>query len=188
VLDISVPSEKFDDLLPAIVHEWPSYLAYATSFLTIGGIWLAHHSMFHRLAYVNRQVMRLNLLLLMAVSFLPFPTRLVAEAVRNTDAERTAVIFYGLSLFVISTLIGALWGVIAQHRELLRPGVTDAEVNAILLRATPNIGFYALGTVVAIVAPHVAAFGYLVIAVSSVLLARGDIAPASAPGAPTASR
>ena len=100
--------------------------------------------MFHRLAYVNRQVMRLNLLLLMAVSFLPFPTRLVAEAVRDTDAERTAVIFYGLSLFVISTLIGALWGVIARHRELLRPDVTDEEVNAILLRATPNIGFYAL--------------------------------------------
>ena len=62
-------------------------------------------------------------------------------------------------------------------------------MNAILLRATPNIGFYALGTVIAIVAPHVAAFGYLVIAVSSVLLARGrHRAPASAAGGPTASR
>ena len=130
----------------------------------------------------------LNLLLLMAVSFLPFPTRLVAEAVRDTDAERAAVIFYGLSLFVISTLLGALWGVIARHRDLLRPDVTDEEVNAILLRATPNIGFYALATVIAIVAPHVAAFGYLVIAVSSVLLARGDTGPVSARRAPTASR
>jgi uncharacterized membrane protein len=54
--------------------------------------------------------MNLNLLLLMAVSFLPLPTRLVAEAVRDTDAERTAVIFYGLSLLVIASLIGGALG------------------------------------------------------------------------------
>jgi hypothetical protein len=62
-------------------------------------------------------------------------------------------------------------------------------VNAILLRATPNIGFYALAMVVAIVAPHVAAFGYLAIAVGGVLLARGDTTRApTGSRAPTASR
>jgi uncharacterized membrane protein len=54
--------------------------------------------------YANRRVMNINLLLLMAVAFLPFPTRLVAEAIRHTDAERAAVIFYGGSLLVISLL------------------------------------------------------------------------------------
>ena len=49
--------------------------------------------------------MQVNLLLLMAVSFLPFPTRLLAEAIRDPDAERTAVIFYGGCLLVIQILI-----------------------------------------------------------------------------------
>jgi hypothetical protein len=71
-----------------------AYLAYATSFLTIGGIWLAHHGVFRRLRY-GQHVMRINLLLLAAVSFLPFPTRLVSEAIRDQSAERAAAIFYG---------------------------------------------------------------------------------------------
>src|SRR5262249_16780812 len=88
VLDIRVPPSEFDHLWRAILHEWPSYLGFATSFLTTGGIWLAHHGIFRRLRYANRRVMQVNLLLLMAVSFLPYPTRLVAEAIRSESAER----------------------------------------------------------------------------------------------------
>ena len=80
VLEISVPAEAFDDLWSGILHEWPAYLGYVTSFLTIGALWLAHHGVFRRLRYANNNVMRINLLLLMAVAFLPFPTKLVAEA------------------------------------------------------------------------------------------------------------
>jgi len=168
VLDIAVPARDLDDLWRGIAHQWPSYLAYATSFITIGGIWMAHHGMFRRLRYANTRVMQVNLLLLMAVSFLPFPTRLVAEAIRTTDAERAAVIFYGLSLFVISVIVGALWATVARDPELLQPGVTEEEVNAILLRTTPGLGFYAAVIALAIVAPKVAAFGYLVIAIVAV--------------------
>ena len=168
VLDIAVPARDLDDLWRGIAHQWPSYLAYATSFITIGGIWMAHHGMFRRLRYANTRVMQVNLLLLMAVSFLPFPTRLVAETIRTTDAERAAVIFYGLSLFVISVIVGALWATVARDPELLQPGVTEEEVNAILLRTTPGLGFYAAVIALAIVAPKVAAFGYLVIAIVAV--------------------
>src|SRR5512133_820126 len=93
VLDIRIPPTEFDHLWSALFHEWPAYLGFATSFITIGGIWLAHHGIFRRLRYANRAVMRLNLLLLMAVSFLPYPTRLVAEAIRSESAERAAVVF-----------------------------------------------------------------------------------------------
>jgi uncharacterized membrane protein len=174
VLDIRVPVSEFDNLWRGILHEWPAYLGYVTSFLTIGGIWLAHHGVFRRLRYADNRVMRLNLLLLMAVSFLPYPTRLVAEAIRSDDAERAAVIFYGLNLLAISTIFGALWGAVARDRRLLKPDVSDAEVQAILVASTPNIGFYVGATVLAIIAPRVAAFGYLAIAVAVVLRVRGD--------------
>ena len=81
VLEIAVPEADFDHLWKGIADQWPSYLSYATSFLTIGGIWLVHHAIFRRLRFADFNVTRLNLLLLMAVAFLPFPTKLVAEAI-----------------------------------------------------------------------------------------------------------
>lgn len=175
VLEINVPESAFEDLWKGIADQWPSYLAYATSFLTIGGMWLAHHGIFRRLASADGMVMRVNLLLLMLVSFLPFPTKLVAEAINQTTAaERAAVIFYGLVLLSISVVVGALWRYIAGHRDLLEPDVTDDDVRAIALLTTPNMGFYVVVVALALVAPQVAAFGYLLIAVVGVFRQRGD--------------
>jgi uncharacterized membrane protein len=174
VLEIGIPASEFDDLWSAIFHEWPAYLGYATSFLTIGGLWLAHHGIFRRLRYANNAVMRINLLLLMAVAFLPFPTRLVAEAIRDKSAERAAAIFYGACLLAIAVLFSALWAAVARDRRLLKPEVTDEEVNSILIASSPNIGFYAGAVALAILAPRAAAIGYLLIAVLSVLRVRGD--------------
>lgn len=177
VLDIDVAPTGFDELPRAIVHEWPAYLGYATSFLTIGGLWLAHHAVFRRLRYANSTVMRINLLLLMAVAFLPFPTRLVSEAIRSDSAERAAVIFYGLSLLAISLLYSALWAAVTRDRELLRPDVPEEDVRAITIATSPNIGFYIAVTVLAVIAPKVAAFGFLAIAVLAVFRAHGDRKP-----------
>jgi uncharacterized membrane protein len=174
VLDLGVPPSGLADLPRAILHEWPSYLGYATSFLTIGGLWLAHHSLFRRLQFANSTVIRINLVLLMAVAFLPYPTQLVAEAIRNDSAERAAVIFYGLSLLAISLLYSALWTAVARDRKLLLPDVGDDEVRAIAVATSPTIGFYTAIIVLAIVAPKIAAFGFLGIAVVAVFRARGS--------------
>jgi uncharacterized membrane protein len=175
VLDIAVPVSELDDLWSGIAHEWPRYLAYATSFITIGGIWLAHHSVFRRLQYANVKVMRTNLALLMAVAFLPFPTRLVADALRHgLTNERAAVVFYGASLLVIALLFSALWREVMSDRQLLKPEVSDAEIQAIGRATTPNIGLYAIVIAVAILIPRAAAFGYLAIAIVLVSRARGD--------------
>ena len=174
ILEINVPEAAFHNLWRGIIDQWPSYLAYATSFITIGGIWLAHHGIFRRLQYANTPLMLINLLLLMAVSFLPFPTKLMAEAIHNSDAERAAVIFYGANLLVISSLFSALWGSVARDRQLLRPEVSEKQFNAIALAATPSIGFYVAVIVLAIFAPKIAAFGYLAVAVIAILRVRGD--------------
>ena len=177
VLDIDVPESDFNHLWRAIAHQWPSYVGYATSFLTVGGIWMVHHAVFRRVQYANRRVMTVNLVLLMAVAFLPFPTKLMAEALRNSSAERAAVIFYGGSLLVISTIFSALWGSVASDRSLLEPDVSKKEVNAIARATTPNLGFYIVVIALAFIAPDVAAFGYLVIAIVAILRAQGDSAP-----------
>ena len=174
VLEINVPESAFENLWSGIAHQWPSYLAYVTSFLTIGGIWGAHHGIFRRLQYANKRLMVINLLLLMAVAFLPFPTKLMAEAIHNEGAARAAVIFYGGTLLVISLLLGALWRSAVLDRSVLRPEVGEDEIRAIALASTPHIGFYAAVIALAIFAPRVAIFGYLVIAVVALVRARGD--------------
>jgi uncharacterized membrane protein len=175
VLDIAVPESEFDDLWRGIGHQWPAYLGFVTSFLTIGGIWLGHHAIFRRLRAANNAVMRINLLLLMAVSFLPFPTRLMAEAIRNDSAERAAVVFYGISLFVTSVLISGLWGAVVRDRKrLLKPEVSDRDVSAVTRAATPNTGFYLGGTVLALFFPKAAAITYLVAATITVIRVQGE--------------
>jgi uncharacterized membrane protein len=174
VLDIRVPESSFHDLWRGIADQWPAYLAYATSFITIGGLWMAHHGILRRLAFADAVVMRVNLVLLMAVSFLPFPTRLLGEAFNDTSAERAAVIFYGLSLLVIALLFRGLWAAVVRDRSLIRPEVSDAEIAGIVQRTTPNLGFYAGVIAIAILVPKAAAVGYLLIAIRAVMRAPSD--------------
>jgi uncharacterized membrane protein len=185
VLDINLPPSAYDHLFRGFADQWPAYLAYATSFMTIGGIWMLHHAVFRRLRYVNTAVMRINLVLLMTVSFLPFPTRIVAEAIESASAERGAVVIYGSSVLVISLVFGVLSYAIARDPALLQPGVTAQEVRALVRAVQPHAGFYVGFTLLAGVAPRVAAFGFLASSVAAVLRARGDTGtpnPEASPG------
>jgi uncharacterized membrane protein len=177
VLNIQVRPSEFNHLWRGIANQWPSYLGFATSFLTVGGIWFVHHGIFRHVRYANRRLMQVNLLLLMAVAFLPFPTSLVAEAIRNTSAERAAVIFYGASLLVIALLFSALWGVVASDRSLLKPGVSEEQVDAIARATRPALGVYVAAIALAFVVPKLAAFGFLAIAIVAVLRARSESPP-----------
>ncbi len=180
VLEIHVPPSDFDNLWRGIANQWPSYLAFATSFLTIGAFWLLHHGVFRRLRYADSRVMRLNLLLLMAITFLPFPTKLMAEAIYDRQAERAAVIVYGLNLLVISVLYALLWEAAVRGPDLLEPHVTPEEVAAFRRVATPSAGFYVIVTAAAVLTPKVAVFGLLAIAVLIVMRVHGDQMPGGA--------
>jgi uncharacterized membrane protein len=175
VLDLAIPQDEIQKhLAHGILHEWPGYLAYVTSFVTVGGLWLAHHGIFSRLRAVNGRVMRINLLLLLLVSFLPFPTRLMAQAIRDVNAERPAVIFYGLTLTAVSLTITGLWRAVRSDRALLKPGIPEREIAAVTRATAPNIPLLLIATALAIPFPRGAAFTYLAIAVLAVFRARPD--------------
>ena len=171
VVDINVPPSQFGNLWKGIADQWPAYLGFVTSFVTVGAIWMAHHAVFRRLSSANDVIMRLNLALLMSVAVLPFPTRLVAEAITSSRAERTAVIFYALSLILITALFAVLWQAILRS-GLLKPTVTDGEIRAITRMVTPNVGFYVVVTLLALVAPHAAVYGLLLAAIVTVFRVR----------------
>jgi uncharacterized membrane protein len=156
VLDIAVPEGSGGDLLGAVLDLWPSYLAYAISVVTIGVLWIAHSSMTGLLASADSVILRLNLLFLGLVSFIPFPTRLVSDYLTETDAERTALVTYALVLLATNISLAFVWRWAAHRRRLIRDDVSDDEVAAMNDRITPSIGIYVIAVVAALFLPLVA--------------------------------
>jgi TMEM175 potassium channel family protein len=171
VLDISVPTAEFDHMWHAIGDEWPSYIAYVTSFWTIGGLWIVHHGIFRRMRNADYTVLLLNLLLLMFVAFLPFPTKLMAEALNapTRAGEHPAVLFYGATLLAISMTVTGIARYAAARPVLVPEGPAQDEVSDIATRTAPSLGFYGVVIALAFLAPKVAVFGYLVVSIIAVL-------------------
>ena len=119
VLEIRPPTDD-RNLLHGLVALWPSYLAYALTFLFIGQVWANHHVMFDHIRAADRVVLLLNTLLLMVVAFLPFATSVLAGALRSGHGERTAVAFYGIAFGVTALTFNAVWQYACRHRLLSR--------------------------------------------------------------------
>lgn len=163
VLEISVPGGSEDDLHAALADQWPSYLGYLVSFSTIGALWLKHTVMTEYLAFSTATLSRLNLLLLLAVSFLPFPTRLLAEYVGESDAARIATVLYGINLLLASVLMSALWRH-AVHQRLVRTDVAEPDLKRVTEALTPGMAGYVIMIFVGLFLPIAAILGYLGIA------------------------
>ena len=163
VLDIGVSATAGQDLGGAIRGLWPSYLAYVASFSTIGAAWLGHNAITEYLERADAAFVRLNLLLLLFVSFLPFPTRLVAEFIHQDTAERVAVTFYGIILLLSSMLLQVLWRY-AVRAHLVRPDTADEEIELLTERLTPGLGAYLVLIVSGLFVPIIAVIGFLGIA------------------------
>src|SRR5580698_6355559 len=100
-------------------EHWQAYLAYLVSFLTIGIMWLNHHTMLSAVTRVSRAVLVLNLILLMGVVALPFPTALVADHLNDSCAGKAATVAYGVVMMVISVVYAATWIYIGAHQREL---------------------------------------------------------------------
>jgi uncharacterized membrane protein len=163
VLELSVPESSEGHLLRAIISLWPSYLAYIISFATIGATWLAHNSITHYLHGANTAFLRLNLALLLVVSFLPFPTKLLAEFLGSREDEKVAATIYGGTLLAVMLLLSILWRQ-AVHGQLVHPTAGDEEITVLTRRLTPSLAIYVALIVVGWFTPIVAVVGYLVVA------------------------
>jgi uncharacterized membrane protein len=151
VLEFSVGTAR-TDLGQALLDLWPSYLAYVTSFLTIGVIWMNHHTCVETIGRTDRTLMFLNLLLLLTVSFLPFPTRLVADYLQK-PGERPAVYAYAATFVVMAIIYNAWWRYASRGGRLIADGVPEARVLAITRAFNPGVPMYVITLLVAFASP-----------------------------------
>ena len=150
--------------LEQVLHAWPAYLGYLISFLTIGAAWIGHSAMTDRLTHVDRSLLGINLMLLLVVAFLPFPTKLIADGLGDQNGERVFVTIYGLTLLTIR-LISFLLDAYARHEHLYSAPEADTEVEEDRREILPVLALYGLAIVLGLAAPKAAVGLYLALAV-----------------------
>ena len=152
VLSIPIPDIKSADnqlLTTALLRAVPQLIPYVTSFATIGIIWLNHHSMFHDVEKVGHTTLTLNLLLLLVVAFIPYPTGVIGRY----GALRSAVVLYGATFTASGLAFSALWFDIRRNR-LSRVREDDARIRSTTLRNLIGPVIYPLATALAFLAPR----------------------------------
>jgi TMEM175 potassium channel family protein len=135
VLDLVVPAHREAaerGLGHALAGEWPAYFAYLVSFLVIGIIWVNHHGVFDRVRYIDRPVLFANLLLLLTVSLIPFPTRLLADYLTADEGSHVAAAVYSATMLAMGLSYALLWFLITRDRRLLHEGI-DLRAGRVML-------------------------------------------------------
>jgi uncharacterized membrane protein len=151
ILEIRPPADD-TKLLHGLLALWPSYLAYALTFLFIGQVWANHHVMFDHIRAANRVVLLLNTLLLMVVAFLPFATSVLAEALDSGHGRRTAVVFYGIAFALTALTFNAVWQYACRNR-LLSEALGSAGATAISRRFQLALVWLATGALLGALLP-----------------------------------
>ena len=115
-------------LLETLAHEWPSYVAFAISFLFIGIAWAAHHDMFRYIRRTTHGLLIINLFFLMAIALQPFSTALLAEHYGKPGERTAALVYYGI-LLMVSLSYNAVWA------YATRSGLVDKNLDPQLRKA-----------------------------------------------------
>jgi len=175
VLDLHVPDFEHGRLLHDLVHLWGAYVAYVSSFIYIGVIWLNHHNAFTRIDRIDWGLQWANIGLLFTTALLPFPTAVLSAALQSGDTgdRRTSVVLYAL----IAGAMAAAW-LLLFHRLSRHPELTDGQGGAAFFgrerrRAWLGIGSYGVAGLVGLVYPVAALPFFLALPIFYALTSKG---------------
>lgn len=128
VLDLRPPETEEGDLLAGLLNEWPTYLAYAASYLYLAVIWMNHKAAFTRIGEMDVGLQWANLGILATLALVPWPTAIIAETARtgNLTDEKVAVGLYAMvgALLCLAWLV--FFAYLAKHPELTKDEVEDS--------------------------------------------------------------
>ncbi len=154
VLEIRLPGGEAEEghLLDQLLHLWPSYLAYVISFITIGIMWINHDALLKDIKRADRPFLFINAILLMLITFLNFPTVLMAEYLQTADAN-VAALFYSGTLFVIAILYNGIWWYAASHEGIFSAKIDRAFMQKVTRQYMFGPLYYLAAMVIAFFSP-----------------------------------
>jgi uncharacterized membrane protein len=150
ILEVRLPAANGDSLSHRLTEAWPGYLAFVLSFLIIGIMWANHHANFYMIDRTTHGLVVANLLLLLSVSFVPFPTKILAEELRHAGSDQTAAaVFYSASFVVTAVFFNVMWRIAATGNRLIRPG-SEAAAAVVTRRYRFGVPSYLAATLAAV--------------------------------------
>ena len=152
VLDLRVPPNA-GDLTRELLALWPAYAAYLVSFLTIGIIWVNHHTLLEHCHRVDRRFLYLNLVLLMTVAIVPFPTSLVDQYILAPEGASAALVTYGVGGLLIAIAFSGVFLYATHDGRLVGDRAAARRIRDEGRLFTIGLGSYALGIALAFLAP-----------------------------------
>ena len=153
VLTIAQPSD-YSKLARQLLDRWPSLAAYVVSFLIIGIMWLNHHTVFSYVQRIDHRFFYLNLVLLMTVVFIPYPTEVFGEALRTGSGQRTAAVFYSIVMSVNALAWSALWLYASIGRRLLNDEIPEDQRRNSTVQFVAGTGVYLVSIGIAFLNPY----------------------------------
>ena len=175
VLGIGLP-EPDEPLVAALVDQWPAFLAYVVSFLTIGIMWINHHQLFTLIGRSNTTFALIHVVFLMFIAFLPYSTDVMAERLGSGVDEVAAMVLYGGTTVAIAVMYNVIWLYASGNGgRLLRSGI-DEEIRRAGARGYQYgpIG-YLLITLLAFVNPLISLIGFAAYAIYWALPISGPV-------------
>ena len=163
VLDLTPPGAK-GGLLHALGNEWPKYLSFVLSFFVIGIIWAQHHQMFRHFRRSDHIFLLINVVFLMWIAFIPFPTSVLATYI-GTGNEETAMAFYAGTFIVGSLLFQLLWRYAIHADRLIDEHADRRAIAAITRSYNPGVAFYVVDFILAFISPTASLVLFIAIAV-----------------------
>jgi uncharacterized membrane protein len=158
VLDIVPPTLEASagrGLLYELGQNWPHYIAYAISFMTIGIIWINHHAMISRLREADHSILILNLVLLMTIAILPFATELMADYLRADHGQKLAAGVYSGAFLLMAFAFSILnRHILLSRAHMLRSDTPLEERRRILARSVSGVAPYLIATILAVISAY----------------------------------
>ncbi len=168
-LEIRLPGDAADfsnqQLFKSLVAIWPKYLSFLISFLVIGNFWIAHHRRYRYIQRYDTRLMLLNLLVLMSIAFIPFPTSVISE-----NGNRTATIFYALSISATGLLSAALWLYASWKNRLLKDTFNGDLARRTLLSILSVPAIFLLSIGLAYINPDLTKYSWILTAPALVIV------------------
>jgi uncharacterized membrane protein len=152
VLELRVPAEA-TDLSGALLRLWPAYAAYLVSFVTIGIIWVNHHTLLEHCRRVDRRFLYLNLMLLVAVGIVPFPTALVGQYILSEHGATAALVVYGLGGMLIAIAFTGVFLYATHDQRLVGDDAAARRIRQEGRLFPIGLAAYTAGIALAFVAP-----------------------------------
>ena len=141
ILDIRIPDVAASALGPALVRLLPQVVTYVLSFFVVGMYWFAHHRVAHQVKLINGTFTWLNLLWLLFVSVMPFPTSLLGRY----PLQFIPIAIYGIDLILTNVTGYVITVYLVKHPELAVAPVPPAALRSLLPVYIISNGIYVAG-------------------------------------------